>query len=45
MAKDKIVDPSNAEYAQNQSVTDFANGKAAMLLWQSAASQPRSRTA
>ncbi|MDG4798142.1 sugar ABC transporter substrate-binding protein [Micromonospora sp. WMMD1082] len=34
MAVDKIVNPSNAEYAQNQSVSDFANGKAAMLLWQ-----------
>ncbi|MDQ7908665.1 sugar ABC transporter substrate-binding protein [Phytohabitans sp. ZYX-F-186] len=36
MAVDKIVNPSNAEYAQNQSVSDFANGKAAMLLWQAA---------
>ncbi|GAA4168053.1 sugar ABC transporter substrate-binding protein [Phytohabitans flavus] len=36
MAVDKIVNPSNAEYAQNQSITDFANGKAAMLLWQAA---------
>ncbi len=38
MATDKIVNPSNAEYAQNQSVSDFANGKAAMLLWQAAGS-------
>jgi multiple sugar transport system substrate-binding protein len=38
MANDKIVNPSNAEYAQNQSVSDFANGKAAMLLWQAAGS-------
>jgi multiple sugar transport system substrate-binding protein len=38
MAADKIVNPSNAEYAQNQSVSDFANGKAAMLLWQAAGS-------
>ncbi|MFF0232982.1 extracellular solute-binding protein [Micromonospora sp. NPDC005252] len=38
MAADKITNPSNAEYAQNQSVSDFANGKAAMLLWQSAGS-------
>jgi multiple sugar transport system substrate-binding protein len=38
MAQDKIVNPSNAEYAQNQSVSDFANGKAAMLLWQAAGS-------
>ncbi|ASW55356.1 sugar ABC transporter substrate-binding protein [Plantactinospora sp. KBS50] len=36
MAADKIVNPGNAEYAQNQSVSDFANGKAAMLLWQAA---------
>jgi len=38
MAVDKIANPSNAEYAQNQSVSDFANGKAAMLLWQAAGS-------
>jgi multiple sugar transport system substrate-binding protein len=37
MAVDKIVNPSNAEYAQNQSITDFATGKASMLLWQAAA--------
>ena len=37
MANDKIVNPSDAEYAQNQSLTDFATGKAAMLMWQSAA--------
>ncbi|MEU4565241.1 sugar ABC transporter substrate-binding protein [Micromonospora sp. NPDC023956] len=36
MAVDRIVNPSNAEYAQNQSVSDFANGRAAMLLWQAA---------
>jgi multiple sugar transport system substrate-binding protein len=36
MATDKIVNPSDAEYANNQSVTDFATGKAAMLLWQAA---------
>jgi multiple sugar transport system substrate-binding protein len=36
MATDKIVNPSDAEYAENQSVTDFATGKAAMLLWQAA---------
>ncbi|GLY25161.1 sugar ABC transporter substrate-binding protein [Micromonospora sp. NBRC 101691] len=36
MAADRIVNPSNAEYAQNQSVSDFANGRAAMLLWQAA---------
>jgi multiple sugar transport system substrate-binding protein len=38
MAVDKVVNPSNAEYAQNQSVSDFANRKAAMLLWQAAGS-------
>ena len=38
MAADKITNPSNAEYAQNQSLSDFANGKAAMLLWQAAGS-------
>jgi multiple sugar transport system substrate-binding protein len=37
MAVDKITNPSNAEYAANQSITDFASGKAAMLLWQAAA--------
>ncbi|MEU9129608.1 sugar ABC transporter substrate-binding protein [Kitasatospora sp. NPDC048540] len=35
IAKDKIAAPGNAEYANNQSVTDFATGKAAMLMWQS----------
>jgi multiple sugar transport system substrate-binding protein len=34
MAKDKIAASGNAEYAQNQSVSDFAKGKTAMLLWQ-----------
>ncbi|MEU5549658.1 MULTISPECIES: sugar ABC transporter substrate-binding protein [unclassified Micromonospora] len=43
MAADKIVNPSNAEYAQNQSVSDFANGKAAMLLWQAAGANLRSQ--
>ncbi|WP_406089640.1 ABC transporter substrate-binding protein [Streptomyces sp. NBC_01013] len=38
MAKDKIVAPGNAEYAQNQSLTDFAKGRTAMVLWQAAAS-------
>jgi multiple sugar transport system substrate-binding protein len=38
MAADKIASPSDAEYDQNQSVTDFATGKAAMLLWQAAGS-------
>ncbi|MGW1162220.1 ABC transporter substrate-binding protein [Streptomyces sp. NPDC002519] len=36
MAKDKVIPAGNAEYAQNQSVSDFAKGKTAMLLWQSA---------
>ena len=36
MAKDKIIAPGNAEYAQNQSVSDFAKGRTGMLLWQSA---------
>ncbi|MEV7191993.1 sugar ABC transporter substrate-binding protein [Streptomyces sp. NPDC093510] len=38
MAKDKIIAPGNAEYAQNQSLRDFAQGKTAMVLWQAAAS-------
>jgi multiple sugar transport system substrate-binding protein len=42
MATDKIVNPGNAEYAENQSVTDFATGKAAMLLWQAAAGNLKS---
>jgi ABC-type sugar transport system, periplasmic component len=36
MAVHKIVNPSAAEYANNQSLSDFASGKAAMLLWQAA---------
>lgn len=43
MATDKIINPSNAEYAQNQSVSDFANGKAAMLLWQAAGANLKSQ--
>ena len=38
MAKDRITAPGDAEYAAQQSVRDFATGKAAMLMWQSAAS-------
>jgi multiple sugar transport system substrate-binding protein len=39
MAVSKIVNPSNAEYSNGtEAVADFANGKAAMLMWQSAAS-------
>lgn len=36
MAKDKAIPPGDAEYAQNQSVSDFAKGRTAMLLWQTA---------
>jgi multiple sugar transport system substrate-binding protein len=36
MGEDKIVSPGDATYDQNQSVTDFATGKAAMLMWQAA---------
>ena len=43
MAKDKVIPTGNAEYAQNQSVSDFAKGKQAMLLWQSAASNLKSQ--
>lgn len=43
MAVDKIVNPSNAEYAANQSLSDFAKGKAGMLLWQAAASGLKSQ--
>ncbi|MBL1068801.1 sugar ABC transporter substrate-binding protein [Streptomyces sp. 7-21] len=31
-----IAAPGNAEYAQNQSLSDFSSGRAAMLLWQAA---------
>ncbi|MEU4266646.1 extracellular solute-binding protein [Streptomyces sp. NPDC026092] len=34
MAVQKIVAPGNAEYAQNQSLSDFAKDKTAMVLWQ-----------
>ncbi|MFJ6700300.1 ABC transporter substrate-binding protein [Streptomyces sp. NPDC091272] len=36
MAAHKIVAPGNAEYAQNQSLSDFAKDKTAMVLWQTA---------
>ncbi|HEY1486207.1 MAG TPA: sugar ABC transporter substrate-binding protein [Micromonosporaceae bacterium] len=36
MGTDKIVDPSDAQYSTNQSITDFASGKAAMIMWQAA---------
>jgi len=34
---DHIADPADAEYTSNQSVTAFAQGKAAMLIWQNPA--------
>ncbi|MFJ8046785.1 ABC transporter substrate-binding protein [Streptomyces luteogriseus] len=43
MAKDKVIAPGNAEYAQNQSVSDFAKEKTAMLLWQSASANLESQ--
>lgn len=37
LGADKIADPSDAEYSNGtEAVKDFATGKAAMLLWQSA---------
>ncbi|MET9622407.1 extracellular solute-binding protein [Streptomyces sp. NPDC006464] len=36
MATHKIVAPGNAEYAQNQSLSDFAKDRTAMVLWQTA---------
>jgi ABC-type glycerol-3-phosphate transport system substrate-binding protein len=36
MGTDKIVSPGDAEYDQNQSVSDFASGKVGMLMWQAA---------
>ncbi|MFF5408511.1 ABC transporter substrate-binding protein [Streptomyces misionensis] len=36
MAGDQVIPTGDAEYAQNQSVSDFAKGRLAMLLWQSA---------
>ncbi|WP_406144568.1 ABC transporter substrate-binding protein [Streptomyces sp. NBC_01012] len=43
MAKDKIIAPGNAEYAQNQSLSDFSKGKTAMVLWQAAATTFKSQ--
>ncbi|KOX19224.1 MULTISPECIES: ABC transporter substrate-binding protein [unclassified Streptomyces] len=34
MAVQKIVAPGNAEYSQNQSLSDFAKNKTGMVLWQ-----------
>jgi ABC-type glycerol-3-phosphate transport system substrate-binding protein len=42
MGTDKIVSPGDAEYDQNQSVSDFATGKAAMLMWQAAGANLKS---
>jgi multiple sugar transport system substrate-binding protein len=42
MGADKIVNPSDAEYSTNQSITDFATGKAAMIMWQAADSSIQS---
>ena len=36
MATDHIVSPGDAEYDQNQSLSDFAKGKDAMIMWQAA---------
>jgi multiple sugar transport system substrate-binding protein len=36
MAVDKIANPSDVQYTNNQSLTDFAGGKASMVLWQAA---------
>ncbi|MGQ5229487.1 ABC transporter substrate-binding protein [Streptomyces sp. yara] len=43
MAKDKVIAPGNAEYAQNQAVSDFAKGRTGMLLWQSASANLKSQ--
>jgi ABC-type glycerol-3-phosphate transport system substrate-binding protein len=43
MAEDKVIPAGNAEYAQNQSVSDFAKGRTAMLLWQSASANLKSQ--
>ncbi|XUL92393.1 ABC transporter substrate-binding protein [Streptomyces galilaeus] len=43
MAKDKVIPVGNAEYAQNQSVSDFAKGRTAMLMWQSASANLKSQ--
>jgi multiple sugar transport system substrate-binding protein len=42
LANDKIVASGNAEYAKRQTIRDFATGKAAMLLWQAAATSIKS---
>ncbi|RLL69507.1 ABC transporter substrate-binding protein [Streptomyces sp. Z26] len=42
LASDGIAAEGNAEYGKNESVRDFATGKAGMLLWQAAASSLKS---
>ena len=42
LASDGIVNKGDAEYAQQQTITDFATGKAAMMMWQSAAATIKS---
>jgi multiple sugar transport system substrate-binding protein len=42
LAAEKIAPPGNAEYAKRESVRDFATGKAAMLMWQAAATSLKS---
>ncbi|MFI1094452.1 ABC transporter substrate-binding protein [Streptomyces sp. NPDC020917] len=42
IAADKVAAKGNAEYSQNQTITDFATGKAAMMMWQSAATSIKS---
>jgi multiple sugar transport system substrate-binding protein len=37
IAKNKVAAKGDAEYDQNQTITDFATGKAAMMMWQTAA--------
>ncbi|MFF0521631.1 ABC transporter substrate-binding protein [Actinomadura nitritigenes] len=38
LGTEKIAAPGNAEYSANQSLNDFATGKAAMLMWQATTS-------
>jgi multiple sugar transport system substrate-binding protein len=42
LGADGIAAKGDAEYAQNQTITDFATGKAAMMMWQSAATSIKS---
>ncbi|MFC9324380.1 ABC transporter substrate-binding protein [Kitasatospora sp. NPDC057015] len=43
IAKDKVAAPGNAEYSNNQTLSDFATGKAAMIMWQSAGANLKSQ--